>query len=66
MASKNQPVCPLFPDTPCPQGTDAADACDLRLNSGFDPMADFKDFDFMQCAVYRAREEEKDKRMKAE
>jgi hypothetical protein len=49
----------MFPDMPCPQGEEAADLCDVRMRSDFDPLSDSKDFDFLRCAIWRAQEEGK-------
>jgi len=59
MKNENEEMCPLFPDLPCPRGKDSADACHVRLESGYDPMSDFKDYLFMNCAIHRASEREK-------
>ena len=58
--SKQQPMCPLFDDVVCPQGEDAVEACQVRVNGDYDPMNDFKDYIFMNCAIRRAREQDSD------
>ena len=61
MAEK-QAMCPLFPDTPCPQGKDAADACQVRLEVGnYDPVSDFRDYLMMNCAILRAEQQREGK-----
>ena len=57
MPEKKQAMCPLFDDVVCPQGKDAADACQVRVNGDYDPMNDFNDYVFMNCAIRRAREQ---------
>ena len=56
MAEKNIVMCPLFDDVPCPQGEDAAEQCRVRLDADYDPVRDFKDYLFMECAVLRAKQ----------
>ena len=58
MPKKKEDMCPLFPDVPCPQGKNIADACKVRMDSGYDPVTDFKDYLFMNCAIHRAHENE--------
>jgi len=59
MKNENEEMCPLFPDLPCPRGKDSADDCQVRMESGYDPLIDFKDYLFMNCAIQRANEREK-------
>jgi len=61
MTQKKEAMCPLFPDVVCPQGDDAASACDVRLHADYDPMMDYKDYAFMNCAIRRAKEQEEGK-----
>ena len=49
-------MCPLFSDTPCPQGHDSADACKVRMEGDMNPLENFRDYLFMNCALQRARE----------
>jgi len=56
MAEKKIFMCPVFEDVPCPRGEEAAEACSVRMNGDFDPMADFKDLLLMHCALYRAEQ----------
>ncbi len=63
MQKKEQAMCPLFPDVVCPQGDEAAEACDVRMHADYDPMTDFRDYAFMNCAVRRAREQEEGKQL---
>ena len=58
MSKSKQAMCPLFPDMPCPQGYDSAEACKVRMDSDFNPLSHFKDYLFMNCALQRAREDE--------
>lgn len=58
MSKSNQAMCPLFSDMPCPQGHDSADACKVRMEGNMNPLENFKDYLFMNCALQRAREEE--------
>ena len=58
MDKKNVVMCPLFPDVPCPQGKDAADQCQVRLENDYDPVRGFKDYLFMDCAIKRAHEKD--------
>lgn len=46
--------CPFFPDMPCPRGEDAAEACRVRMEGDFDPVADFRDSQLMDCAIMRS------------
>ena len=58
MTASKEAMCPLFPDVVCPQGAEAAESCNVRLHGDYDPMMDFKDYAFMNCAIRRAREQE--------
>jgi hypothetical protein len=58
-ASKKWQICPLFPERKCPQGTLASNACQVRINGDFDPMAYFKDLLVMHCAIYAEKHAEK-------
>jgi hypothetical protein len=66
MAKKNIAMCPLFDDVPCPQGEDAAEQCRVRFNADYDPVKDFKDYLFMECAILRAHQKEEQMRNKNE
>lgn len=57
MQNSEQAMCPLFPDMECPRGHSSAEACQVRMNSDYDPMTDFRDYLFMNCAIHRARQE---------
>jgi hypothetical protein len=61
MQNSNQVMCPLFPDMPCPQGNESADACKVRLRGDYNPLSDFKDYLIMNCAIQQAKENEKNK-----
>jgi len=60
-ASKNKQICPLFPERKCPQGTLASNACQVRINGDFDPVAYFKDLLVMYCAIYAEKNTKKNK-----
>lgn len=55
MSEKEKYWCPFFPDMPCPQGKDAAEACQIRMQHDFDPLTDFRDFQMMECAIFRSQ-----------
>jgi hypothetical protein len=57
MPSKKRQRCPLFPESECPQGKKASNACRVRINGDFDPVAYFKDLLVMHCALYAARQQ---------
>ena len=61
MSKSKQAMCPLFPDIPCPQGHDSADACKVRVEGELDPLENFRDYLFMNCALQRAKENESKK-----
>ncbi len=55
---KSQAMCPLFPDVPCPRGDDAAEACQVRFEqNNYDPVADFRDYLMLNCALLRAEQQ---------
>ncbi|MBN1407191.1 MAG: hypothetical protein JW956_05360 [Calditrichaceae bacterium] len=57
--SRSKPaMCPLFPDMPCPQGQDSADACKVRMEGDLNPLLNFRDYLFINCALQRAKENE--------
>jgi len=58
MSEKKPDMCPYFPDMPCPQGKESADACLERVSDDFDPMTGFRDYQIMDCAIKRARQNE--------
>jgi hypothetical protein len=62
MKTKNQALCPLFPDVVCPQGPDVADACHIRQKGDYDPMSDFRDYLYMNCAVNQANKQYQSRR----
>ena len=62
MGNKKNVMCPLFPDVPCPQGKEAADQCQVRFEGDYDPVKDFKDYLFMDCAIMRAHDMDKTKK----
>ncbi len=59
MSKKNQAMCPLFTDMPCPQGQGNADACKVRMHGDFNPLSHFKDYLFMNCALQQAKVNER-------
>ena len=52
-------ICPVFPDMICPQGEEMSEACSVRINGDFDPMADFRDHLLLHCAIYQNEERAK-------
>ncbi len=61
--SEKQAMCPLFPDVPCPQGDEAAEACTVRFEqANYDPVADFRDYLLMNCAILRAEQQREGKK----
>jgi hypothetical protein len=54
MKEDQEQMCPLFPDMKCPRGKEAAEECEVRINGIYDPVADFKDFLVMHCALHRS------------
>lgn len=58
MSKSNKAMCPLFPDMPCPQGHESAKSCQVRLDNNFNPLSDYKDYLFLNCALQRAKENE--------
>jgi hypothetical protein len=63
MVHKNRPRCPLFPENVCPQGEKSSNACKIRINGEFDPVAYFKDLLVMHCAI-KIRQRQKENRLK--
>jgi len=55
MSEQKDDYCPFFPDMHCPQGRDKAEQCQVRMQSDFDPVADFKDYQVMECAIFRSK-----------
>ncbi len=66
MSAKNNYMCPLFPDIPCPKGKEAADQCKVRFEGDYDPVKDFKDYLFMDCAIMQAHEKDEKKKEQSE
>jgi hypothetical protein len=48
----------------CPQGEKMSEACTVRINGEFDPMADFRDHLLLHCALFQ--NEEKTKKLESE
>ena len=61
MLKSKQALCPIFPDIACQQGHDSADACKVRMDGDLNPLENFRDYLFMNCALQRARENENKK-----
>lgn len=53
MVEEKVHMCPVFPDLICPQGQEMSEACSVRMNGDFDPIADFKDHLLLHCALYQ-------------
>ena len=58
MVRDNRQMCPLFPDKPCPQGKEAREKCEIRINGDFDPVLYFRDELVLHCALHQAYEHE--------
>lgn len=58
MSEKQKEMCPLFDDVECPQGDEAVESCNVRMQADYDPMSDYRDYVFMNCAIRRAREQD--------
>jgi hypothetical protein len=59
MTETKQHACPVFPDMICPQGKEMSEACTVRINGNFDPMADFRDHLLLHCAIYQSSSQAK-------
>ena len=55
MAKKDNFMCPLFPDQPCPRGEKSAKQCEVRVRGDYDPMSDYRDYLLMNCALNQAQ-----------
>ena len=53
MSETKKHLCPVFPEMICPQGHEMSEACTVRMNGNFDPMADFRDHLLLHCAIYQ-------------
>jgi hypothetical protein len=53
MSEGKKHICPVFPEMKCPQGSEMSDACMVRINGYFDPMADFRDLLLLHCALFQ-------------
>ena len=53
MVEEKVHLCPVFPDLICPQGQEMSEACSVRINGDFDPIADFRDHLLLHCALYQ-------------
>ena len=58
--------CPVFPDMPCPQGQEMSEACTVRINGDYDPMADFRDHLLVHCAINQNQQRIKKEKTKEE
>jgi hypothetical protein len=59
MSESKKHLCPVFPDMICPQGQEMSNACTVRINGDFDPMADFRDHLLLHCAIFQSAEHAK-------
>jgi len=56
--SESQPaLCPVY-DIECPSGPQAADACEQRFRSDYNPLTSFRDSEIEHCAIYRMEQKE--------
>ncbi|MCF7823997.1 MAG: hypothetical protein K9N35_07455 [Candidatus Marinimicrobia bacterium] len=44
--------CPVY-DIKCPEGLDAAESCNDRMGTDYNPITNFRDADIEHCAIYR-------------
>lgn len=65
MSSKENQMCPLFPDMVCPKGEEASEECAVRVNGDFDPVAVFRDQLLLHCAIYQNENQKKNESEKA-
>ena len=59
MSEDRKHICPVFPEMICPQGGKISEACTVRINGEFDPMADFRDHLLLHCALFQNEEQSK-------
>ena len=59
MSEDKKHICPVFPEMICPQGAMMSEACTVRINGEFDPMADFRDHLLLHCAIFQNEEQVK-------
>ena len=59
MSEDRKHICPVFPEMICPQGEKMSEACTVRINGEFDPMADFRDHLLLHCALFQNEEQSK-------
>jgi hypothetical protein len=51
--------CPVY-DLACPQGEDAATACENRFKGDYNPLTSFRDAEIEHCAIYRMEQKNAD------
>jgi len=56
-SGKQENYCPVY-DIECPAGPEAAEACELRFQGDYNPLASFRDADIEHCAIYRKEQQE--------
>ncbi|MBT3229465.1 MAG: hypothetical protein HOD43_01405 [Candidatus Marinimicrobia bacterium] len=44
--------CPVY-DIDCPSGLEAAEDCENRFKTDYNPLTNFRDSDIEHCAIYR-------------
>ncbi|MCF7807620.1 MAG: hypothetical protein K9M49_08540 [Candidatus Marinimicrobia bacterium] len=44
--------CPVY-DMACPSGPEAAESCENRFTSEYNPLTNFRDAEIEHCALYR-------------
>lgn len=51
--SKDQKnYCPVY-NIECPSGPDAAQSCEMRFETDYNPLTNFRDAEIEHCAIYR-------------
>lgn len=54
---KRKGYCPVY-DIACPSGPEAAESCDSRFDTDYNPLTNFRDADIENCALYRKEQRE--------
>lgn len=57
VADKRKNYCPVY-DIECPDGAEAANACDNRFAGNYNPLTSFRDADIEHCAIYRKEQQD--------
>ena len=52
--------CPVY-DVECPSGAEAAESCENRFSSDYNPLTNLRDADIEHCALYRKEQQESDR-----